>query len=144
MRNKEYWIVQIQNELYGVIDRYMKENHLNRTNLAEKLHVTKGYITQVLNGDFDHKISKLVDLALACEVVPLIHFVKTEEFVKNDSHDKIYEIFPVIRSTEIIYKTDLSIKADNETKNNWIENIQFQKNVFPNGDTAGKFEFNQA
>ena len=43
----------------------MKDKKLNRSQLAKKLGVTKGYITQVLNGDFDHRISKLVDLSLA-------------------------------------------------------------------------------
>ncbi len=42
----------------------MQKENLTRTKLAEKLHVTKGYVTQVLNGNFDHKLSKLIELAL--------------------------------------------------------------------------------
>ena len=42
----------------------MKEKKLNRTKLAQKLQVSKGYVTQLFNGDFDHKLSKLVELTL--------------------------------------------------------------------------------
>jgi transcriptional regulator with XRE-family HTH domain len=84
-RHKEYWVVQIQNDLYGVIEDYMKKSGINRTQLAEKLNVTKGYITQILSGDFDHKVSKLVDLALASGKAPILHFVDLEQYIKDDA-----------------------------------------------------------
>ena len=62
----------------------MKENGINRTQLAEKLGVTKGYVTQVLNGDFDHKISKLVELSLAIGLVPNLTFKPLEQVLEED------------------------------------------------------------
>ena len=50
----------------------METNKKNRTQLAEHLGVTKGYVTQLLNGDYDHKLSKLVELSLKCGYVPKI------------------------------------------------------------------------
>ena len=61
LSSKEYWIAKIQIDLFRQFEEYLKENKLNRTQLAEKLGVTKGYISQVLNGDFDHRISKFVE-----------------------------------------------------------------------------------
>jgi transcriptional regulator with XRE-family HTH domain len=87
-RHKEYWVVQIQNDLYGIIEEYMKKNGINRTQLAEKLNVTKGYITQILSGDFDHKVSKLVELALASGKAPVLHFVDLEKYIKDDAAGK--------------------------------------------------------
>jgi len=88
LRSKQYWLVKIQNDLYGVIEKYMKKNNLNRTDLAEELGVTKGYVTQVLNGDFDHKLSKLVDLSLSCNQVPIISFLDLDQYIKEDGEGK--------------------------------------------------------
>jgi transcriptional regulator with XRE-family HTH domain len=105
LKSNEYWEVQLQNDLYGIIEEYMKKNNLTRSDLAENLNVTKGYITQILKGEFDHKISKLIDLALACKKVPLTYYVDMDEFVKNDALGKVYEIFPVTRMQNITYES---------------------------------------
>ena len=75
LRNPGYWTQDIQLDLYEAVNRYLKENKMTRTQFAEKLGVSKGYVSQVLNGDFDHKLSKLVELALACELVPVFTFI---------------------------------------------------------------------
>ncbi|WEK34891.1 MAG: hypothetical protein P0Y53_20580 [Candidatus Pseudobacter hemicellulosilyticus] len=92
LRSREYWMVQIQQDLYAVIEEYMQKNSLNRTSLAEQLQVTKGYITQVLKGDFDHKISKLVDLSLFAGKAPVLHFVDLNTFIQNDEEDQTYSL----------------------------------------------------
>ena len=80
----EYWITRIQLDLYTQLQNYMKENGLNRTQLAEKLGVTKSYVTQILNGDFDHRLSKLVELSLAVGLIPKMEFIpKTEYYEKS-------------------------------------------------------------
>jgi transcriptional regulator with XRE-family HTH domain len=86
--SREYWITEIQLQLFNLIEKYRKDNKLNKTQLAEKLGVTKGYITQVLNGDFDHKMSKLVDLSLAFGKVPIIHFVDLKQYLIDDANNK--------------------------------------------------------
>lgn len=80
LKSREYWITKIQLDLFELIENYRKENHLTKTQLAEKLGVTKGYISQILNGDFDHKISKLVDLALAFGKVPVVKYENIEQY----------------------------------------------------------------
>ncbi len=79
LQQESYWITKIQLDLYGQIDQYMKVNNLNKTQFAEKLGVTKGYLSQVLNGDFDHKLSRLVRLAMAIGKVPMIEFKNLNE-----------------------------------------------------------------
>lgn len=80
LETPEYWTTRIQLELYAHLQDYMKENGLNRTQLAQKLGVTKGYITQVLNGDFDHRLSKLVELSLSVGLIPKMEFVPKMDF----------------------------------------------------------------
>ena len=83
LKTPEYWTTHIQLDLYAHIKKYMKDNGLNRTQLAQKLGVTKGYITQVLSGNFNHRLSKLVELSLAIGLVPKIQFIPENEFSPN-------------------------------------------------------------
>lgn len=105
LSSRDFWINQIQNDLYGIIEEYMKKNDLNRTELAKSLGVTKGYITQVLKGDFDHKISKMVDLSLSSGKAPLLYFIDLNKFIKDDFENKYYEVFPVIRTESIQFSS---------------------------------------
>lgn len=79
LRSEAYWVSKIQIDLFTQMERFMSENRLSRTGLAEKLGVTKGYVSQVLNGNYDHKLSKLVSLAMAIGKVPRVEFVDLEE-----------------------------------------------------------------
>lgn len=88
LKTKEYWTTHFQVLVFNLIEDYRKANNLNQTQLANELGVTKGYISQVLNGDYDHKISKLIELCLAFGKAPIIKFTDLNEFVKNDIKNK--------------------------------------------------------
>lgn len=72
----EYWTENIQNDLYFKIKKYMEANNLNKTKLAKDLGVSKGYVTQILNGEFNPSIKKYTELALKTGHYPNISFVK--------------------------------------------------------------------
>lgn len=74
MREEVYWTTKIQLELFREINNYLLDTGMTRTAFAEKLGVSKGYVSQILNGDFDHKLSKMVTLLLAVEKVPQLQF----------------------------------------------------------------------
>lgn len=76
IKTPEYWTTKMQLDLYEKVEKYMVDNNLNRTELAKKLGVSKGYVTQLLNGDSDHRISKLVELALSIGYYPTLEFKK--------------------------------------------------------------------
>ena len=52
----------------------MKEHNMNRTQFAEYLGVSKGYVTQLLNGDYNYSISKVCDLSAKLGVKPTLTF----------------------------------------------------------------------
>jgi transcriptional regulator with XRE-family HTH domain len=85
LSSRGYWIANIQLDLFKQVDEYMKVNNLNRTQLAEKLGFTKGYISQVLNGEFNHRIATLVDLSLAIGKVPKIEFEDLSKLIQNEN-----------------------------------------------------------
>ena len=125
LKNKGYWISKIQIDLYNQLEKYMSENNLNRTLLAKKLGVSKGYITQVLNGDFNHRISKLVELSLAIDKVPELNFKDLNNLIReeNDGYKTITWTLKVKKSgvedselneqtTQGVYKTEFNSKRN--------------------------------
>ena len=58
------WFADAQNELYRQVVTYMEKEGLNQTELACRLGVTKGYISQILKGDFNYTLKKLIAMGL--------------------------------------------------------------------------------
>lgn len=83
-KSPSYWTAGLQMELYRQITAFMESRHMNKTQLAEHLGCSKGYVTQLLNGDFDHKLSKFVELSLAINKIPEITFSDVDEYILSD------------------------------------------------------------
>jgi transcriptional regulator with XRE-family HTH domain len=54
---------------------------MNQTKFVEKLGVTKGYVSQVMNGNFNYTLKKLIELSLAVNKVPVIKFQDIDELI---------------------------------------------------------------
>jgi transcriptional regulator with XRE-family HTH domain len=113
IKDKNYVVSGIQLKLLNLIEEYMDKKNLNREKLAKELNVTKGYVSQLLNVTYDHKISKLVELALACDAMPLVNFVDLKQFIKDDADDKYYELMPMIRPKAITFNDPVEVPEDN-------------------------------
>lgn len=85
----EFWMENIQNELYLALKTYMKQHKLNQTELATKLGFTKGYISQVLHGNFNHSLQKFIELSLAIDKAPNVQLENLAQYIKNldDRHE---------------------------------------------------------
>ena len=66
--------IDIYNALVLELRRYMQREGLNQTELAVRLKVSKGYISRLLNGTGDPKLSSILDLALAIGKEPVLMF----------------------------------------------------------------------
>ena len=93
MRSPEYWITGIQVDLYNCAERFMEKHNMNRTQLAAHLGVSKGYVSQLLNGDYDHKLSKLVELSLAFGYVPDVTFMPVDRYITIEQGVKCPTIY---------------------------------------------------
>ncbi|WP_017733394.1 helix-turn-helix domain-containing protein [Nafulsella turpanensis] len=76
----EYWLERIQNDIFCMVHQYMEEKQLNQSALAKELGVSKGYVSQIVNGNFNFSLSKLIELSLALGVAPK---VKLEESLQE-------------------------------------------------------------
>ena len=85
LRSKEYWTSDIQLKLFAEIERFMSENGMNRTQLADYLGCTKGYVSQLLSGDYDNKLSKFVELSLSIGKLPILEFEDVESYILSES-----------------------------------------------------------
>ncbi|MDP1726589.1 MAG: helix-turn-helix transcriptional regulator [Bacteroidota bacterium] len=86
LKSKGYWVAKWQVQIFNEIKKYQQKNGLNDTDFANKIGVTKGYISQIKNGNFDHKISKLIGLSLSVNKVPILTFEDIETVIFNDEH----------------------------------------------------------
>lgn len=74
LKSEGYWLAKLQTQLYRELTSFMEKRHMNSTQLAGYLGCSKAYVSQLLNGNYDHKLSKLVELSLAIGKVPVLEF----------------------------------------------------------------------
>ena len=72
IRTPEYWLETIQDEIYRQVSAYLKDNNLTQSQLAIQLGVSKGYISQVMKGEFNYTLKKLIELSLAVGKAPVL------------------------------------------------------------------------
>lgn len=85
LKSPEYHFENAQNELYAQVMEYMEKEGINQNQLAERLGVTKGYVSQLLKGQFNHTLKKLIDLSLAMGMVPHIEYRTIADVLLDDS-----------------------------------------------------------
>ena len=84
LQEPAYWITQIQIALYDCATKFMHETGKNKTELSQHLGVSKGYVSQLLSGDYNFSITKLVETAMLMGYVPQMTFKSLEEILLQD------------------------------------------------------------
>lgn len=112
LKSPEYWMAKIQIALYNCAELFMAQSGKNRTQLAEHLGVTKGYVTQLLSGEYDHRLSKMVELALAFGYVPQVTFVSAERIIEKDA-------FEMTNKWNVSYDSTIVRQATKVTTSAW-------------------------
>lgn len=124
LQTPEYWTTKIQLELFDKVEKYLEDNKLSRADFAKQIGVSKGYVTQILNGDFDHRISKLVELSLAIGYFPNIKFEEqqTKEEKKEDILKRAFSLLESIDHCGMAYQ-----KGNDFQKANSYATFNFEK-----------------
>ena len=81
LRGTGYWLAKVQIQVFNLLNTYMEENNLTQRQVAEKLNVSPSYVSQILNGNFNFTISKLIELALLVGKAPIIQFETIEQIL---------------------------------------------------------------
>ncbi len=85
LKSPEYWFENAQNDLYGQVIEYMEKEGINQNQLAERLGVTKGYVSQILKGEFNYTLKKLIEISLAIGKIPRIEYQSANKVITEDS-----------------------------------------------------------
>ncbi len=132
LKSKEFWIVKIQNQLYEELEKYLRENNVSKTELANKMGVNKEYISQNLNGDFDHKLSKLIEIIMVMDKVPILNLENIDDCINIDKEigiDKLNERFTF--NITINYNNVFELEKETSKRN--FEFLE-QQNLFNFGN----------
>ncbi len=84
LKSPEYWFENAQNDLYGQVIEYMETEGINQNQLAERLGVTKGYVSQILKGEFNYTLKKLIEISMAVGKVPQIEYKSIADVLLAD------------------------------------------------------------
>jgi predicted XRE-type DNA-binding protein len=79
-----YLLRTYQLEIYRQLSLYMQENNLRNKDIADKLKVSTSYVSQVLNGDFNFTLKKLIELGLMIGKVPYFEFIEPKEYLRRE------------------------------------------------------------
>jgi len=88
LKTQEYWFETLQNDIYRIVAEYLENEKINQSQLAEKLGVSRGYISQIMNGNFNYTLKKLIDLSLAVNKAPSFEFKNLNDFIKEDQNNR--------------------------------------------------------
>lgn len=110
INSPSFCVSKIQLELFRKVNTYMEENGMNRTEFAKKLGVSKSYVTQLLNGQFDFRLSKFVELAIAIGFRPTITYTPvpvsvSKRYEHSEDNCSVSPQLNIIGSIDIQAKT---------------------------------------
>lgn len=84
LTSPEYWFDQAQNDIFRNVVEYMENEGINQSQLAERLGVSKGYVSQIMKGEFNYTLKKLIDLSIAVGKVPIIEYRRIDDIIEQD------------------------------------------------------------
>ena len=86
LRNERFWTETIQNKIYNDLASYIKTEKISQKEIAKRLGVSKGRISQILNGaNLNFRIDTLVKICLAINKVPNFKFEDIKFFIESDT-----------------------------------------------------------
>jgi transcriptional regulator with XRE-family HTH domain len=104
IRTPEYWMENIQNELYRQVKKFLDDKGITQTQLAKDLNVTKGYVSQVLNGNFNFTLSKLIELSLAVGAAPDLEFRSFADYAAKEQKSQYDADFVIPANQPAVFK----------------------------------------
>lgn len=96
LSSPDWHLTEIQELLFREISQYLKDNKITQTQFAEQLGCTKSYVSQVLNGNFDFRVSKFLELLIAVGKVPKIELVSISSLLEDET--------PISKQSEVRHK----------------------------------------
>ena len=126
-----YWIEDVNISLYDAIVKFKKKNSLKQKDIAKKLNLSEGRLSQIMNdGDINFTIEKLIKMVIAVGKYPSIELKDQEEFLRKEelSHNLSSMLFELSKQISI----DLSEFSKHEAErspNKKVRIIRLNKEI---------------
>lgn len=91
LKQPEYWLEMLQNEIYRQVAHYIDDKNINQTQFAQELGVTRGYVSQIMKGEFNYTLKKFIELSLAVGKAPVIEFKPIQEFIEKNTRQAEFQ-----------------------------------------------------
>jgi transcriptional regulator with XRE-family HTH domain len=94
VKSKYYWIAKGQGEIYKMLNAEINKRG-DAAKLSEKIGFSKGYVSQLLNGnsDINPTWNKIVEFCLALDKVPVLEIKSTSEYLLEQNRKAIINHF---------------------------------------------------
>lgn len=74
LKSPEYHLAGLQVSVYNMLEREKSIRNLTNLQLAKKLNISTARVKQILDGDYDGKLSQLIEIALKLGYTPEFRF----------------------------------------------------------------------
>ncbi len=104
------WSLNLERQLLDIRERIaqqMEKRNMNRADLAKILNCSRSYVTQLLGGDENIRLSTLFKVSFALGLQPIIHFKDEEdELLKlfSQSHTRQARIKQLSKSETVTFQ----------------------------------------
>jgi transcriptional regulator with XRE-family HTH domain len=85
-KHPDYLLSKYQAEVYRQLKQYMDDHGLTQKEVAAHLGVSSSYINQVLRGNFNFTLKKLIELSLMMGKVPALEFVDINHYLAREEN----------------------------------------------------------
>lgn len=113
LNHPNYLLTTYQLEIYKQLSNYMSEHNLKKKDIAKKLDVSNSYVSQVLNGDFNFTLKKLIELGLTINKVPYLEFVTYDEYWRREKEGTVIK---EVITKETFITVDSTVSFDDPTE----------------------------
>ena len=83
-KHPDYLLSKYQAEVYRQLQQYMDDHGLTQKEIATHLGVSSSYVNQVLKGNFNFTLKKLIELSLMMGKVPTLEFVNINDYLVSE------------------------------------------------------------
>ncbi len=89
LSSPEYWFEDAQNTLFRELVTHLEKEEISQSELATRLGVTKGYVSQILKGNFNYTLKKLIEISLAIGMVPRVTYTPIDKVLEKENRRKL-------------------------------------------------------
>ena len=85
-KHPDYLLSKYKAEVYRQLQQYLDDHGLTQKEIANHLGVSGSYVNQVLKGNFNFTLKKLIELSLMMGKVPTLEFVNINDYLVSEEN----------------------------------------------------------